>query len=175
MRVADFSDLTIGGATVAFACLALFVLVPLGIEDPGNIDILALGPAFWPSVISIFILLMGAIVGAQGLRRLRAGRAAAAESDGEDQRSLATALSEYALGRWLGALALLAAFYVLLEPLGMILASMLAMVALMVLGGERRAALLAALPMGLPFALFLFFRYVANVVIPLGALEPWLT
>lgn len=173
MRVADFSDLTIGGATVAFACLALFVLVPLGIEDPGEIDILALGPAFWPSVISIFILLMGAVVGAQGLRRLRAGRAAA-ESDGEDQRSLATALSEYALGRWLGALSLLATFYVLLEPLGMILASMLAMVTLMVLGGERRAALLVVLPMGLPFALFLFFRYVANVVIPLGALEPWL-
>ncbi len=173
MRAADFSDLTVGGATIAFACLALFVLVPLGVEDPGAIDILALGPAFWPSIVSTFMLLMGAVVGAQALRRLRAGRAAA-ETDGEDRRSLATALSEYALGRWLGALVLLAAFYALLEPLGMILASMLAMVALMVLGGERRPALLAILPIGLPFALFLFFRYAANVVIPLGVLDPWL-
>ena len=140
---------------------------------PAAIDILALGPAFWPSIVSTFMLLMGAVVGAQALRRLRAGRAAA-ETDGEDRRSLATALSEYALGRWLGALVLLAAFYALLEPLGMILASMLAMVALMVLGGERRPALLAILPIGLPFALFLFFRYAANVVIPLGVLDPWL-
>ena len=169
-QAADFGNLAIGGATVAFACLALFVLVPLGVEDPGEIDILALGPAFWPSIVSVFILLMGAVVGAQGLRRLRAGRAAA----GEGQRSLATALSEYALGRWLGALVLLAAFYALLEPLGMILASILAMAALMVLGGERRPALLAILSVGLPFALFLFFRYAANVVIPLGVLEPWL-
>lgn len=170
MRIDDFSDLTIGGATVAFACLALFVLVPFGVEDPGEIDILALGPAFWPSIISVFILLMGAVVGVQGLRRLRAGRAA----EEEDQRSLATALSEYALGRWLGALALLAAFYALLEPLGMVIASMQAMVVLMFLGGERRPALLAILPVALPFALFLFFRYAANVVIPLGFLESWL-
>lgn len=173
MRVADFSDLATSGVTIAFACLALFVLIPVGVEDPGSIDVLALGPAFWPSVISVFMFLMGVILGAQGIRRLRADRVTAGADRG-DQRSLATALSEYAFGRWFGALVLLAAFYVLLEPLGMIVASMLVMVALMLLGGERRPAILAVLAVGLPFALFVFFRYVANVVIPLGVLEPWL-
>ncbi len=173
MRVTDFSDLATGGVTVAFACLALFVLIPVGVEDPGSIDVLALGPAFWPSVVCVFMALMGAVLVVQGVLRHRAGRAPA-EAGGEEGRSFADAAAGFALGRWCGALALLAAFYLLLEPLGMILASMLVMAALMGLGGERRSALLAVLAVGLPFALFVFFRYVANVVIPLGVLEPWL-
>ena len=173
MRVADFSDLATGAVTIVFALLTLFVLIPVGVEDPGSINVLALGPSFWPSIIAVFMLMMGVILGIQGIRRHLANLVRAG-GNGDDQRTLATAVSEYAFGRWLGSLVLLAVFYFLLDPLGMILASVFAMVALMLLGSERRPMILGFIAVGLPFALFLFFRYVANVSIPLGLLEPWL-
>ena len=72
MRPADITDLPVSGVVIAFACLVLFVLIPSGIDDPGSIDVLALGPAFWPSVISVFLGVMGLVVGVQVLRRSRA-------------------------------------------------------------------------------------------------------
>lgn len=163
MRAADRGDLIVGGVTAGFACIVMFVMIPLGIEDPGRIDVLALGPAFWPFVIALFLLAMGALIGMQAWRRSRLdGDAGAAAGDG------APAMSDFAPGRWLSAVILMAAYYLLLEPLGMVVTSMLAMTAFMLLGGERRAPVIAALAVGIPLALFLFFRYVANVVIPLG-------
>ena len=173
MRPEDISDLFVAGVILAFACLALLVLIPTGIEDPGSIDVLALGPSFWPSVICAFLGLMGLIVGLQALRRVRAARAGAVsgQDDQRDPEALEAEASGFSPVRWLAALALLAAYYFGLDRLGMVLTSMLALCLFMVLGGERRPAVVLALSLGVPLALFLFFRYVANVFIPLGVFE----
>ena len=98
MRAADRGDLIVGGVTAGFACVVMFVMIPLGIEDPGRIDVLALGPAFWPFVIALFLFAMGALIGAQAWRRSRLDRPAdIAAGDG------AAAVSDFALGRWIGA------------------------------------------------------------------------
>lgn len=173
MRPEDVADLVVAGVIIAFACLALFVLIPAGIEHPGSIDVLALGPAFWPSVICGFLGLMGLIVGVQALRRVRATRGAAV-SDQDDQRDASAVEAEaagFAPVRWVAALVLLAAYYYGLDSLGMVLTSMLALGWFMILGGERRPAMVLVLSLGVPLALFLFFRYVANVFIPLGVFE----
>ena len=163
MHAADRGDLIVGGVTAGFGCFVMFVMIPLGVEDPGKIDVLALGPAFWPFVISLFLFAMGVLIGVQAWRRSReTGGAAIADGDG------APAVSDFSFGRWIGAVVLMAGYYVLLEPLGMVATSALAMVGFMLLGGERRPAIIAALAIGIPIALFLFFRFVANVVIPLG-------
>ena len=67
MHSADITDLFVSGVIIAFAGVALFVLIPAGIDDPGSIDVLALGPAFRLSVISAFLGVMGLVVGVQAL------------------------------------------------------------------------------------------------------------
>ena len=175
-RPEDITDLVVSGGVIAFACLMLLVLIPAGIDDPGSIDVLALGPAFWPSVISAFLGLMGVIVGVQALRRIRAGRggSVSGQGDRDDADAAEDEASGFAPGRWLGALVLLALYYYGLDRLGMVLTSMLALGLFMVLGAERRPAVVLALSVGVPLALFLFFRFVANVFIPLGVFERWL-
>ena len=136
MHSADITDLVVSGVIIAFAGVALFVLIPAGIDDPGSIDVLALGPAFRPSVISAFLGLMGLVVGVQALRRVRAARGGFVS--GRDDRDDPDAeASGFAPMRWLGALALLAAYYAGLDRLGMVLTSMLALGLFMILGGER--------------------------------------
>ena len=169
MGAEERGDLIVGGVTAAFACLVMFVFIPLGVEDPGRIDVLALGPAFWPFVVALFLFAMGALIAVQAWRRSREDRGSGAVG-----MAAATAVSNFALGRWIGAVALMAAYYLLLAPLGMVATSALAMLAFMLLGGERRPAVVGALAVGIPLALFLFFRYVANVVIPLGVFGDWL-
>ena len=173
MRPREITNLVVAGVIVVFACIMLFVLIPAGIEHPGSIDVLALGPAFWPSVICVFLGLMGLVVGVQALRRARAARGgivAGPDNPGDPGAAEAEAAG-FAPARWLAALALLAAYYHGLDSLGMVLTSMLALGLFMILGGERRPAVVLVLSLGVPLALFLFFRYVANVFIPLGVFE----
>lgn len=164
MRAAERNDLILAAVTVAFALLAMFVLIPKGVEDPGQINVMALGPSFWPFVISLFICLMGLLVGGQALHRYRQANAAPSETT-----------EGFALLRWVGALALLAGYYLLLDWLGMVVTSVLALFAFTILGGERRAWLIALISLVLPIALFLFFRYVANVAIPMGIFGDWIS
>ena len=176
MRPEDITDLAVSGVVIAFACLVLFVLIPAGIDDPGSIDVMALGPAFWPSVVCAFLGAMGLIVGAQALRRMRAARSGAVSGrdDGGGPDAAEAEAAGFSPMRWLGALALLAAYYAGLDRLGMVLTSMLALGLFMILGGERRPVVVALLSLILPLALFVFFRFLANVFIPLGVFEGWL-
>ena len=175
MRPEDITDLAVSGVVVAFACLVLFVLIPAGIDDPGSIDVMALGPAFWPSVVCAFLGAMGLIVGVQALRRVRAAQSGAVSGrDNGDPDADEAEAAGFSPTRWLGALALLAAYYAALDRLGMVLTSMLALGLFMILGGERRPVVVALLSVILPLALFVFFRFVANVFIPLGVFEGWL-
>jgi putative tricarboxylic transport membrane protein len=163
MYTEDVTDFIVAGVTIVFGALMLFVLIPVGIDDPGAVDVLALGPSFWPSIISGFLLLIGVIVAVQTYRRARLRRGAD-DSTGEG----------FVAARWFGSLVLLAGVYVGLDPLGMVLTCTIALVLFMLLGGERRPMILIGISLVLPLALFTFFRYVANVFIPLGVLEPWL-
>ena len=164
MRAAERSDLILGGVTIAFACLALFVVIPTGVENPGQINVMALGPSFWPSVIAIFICSMGILVALQSYRSHRNRKSS--EADGP---------ANFAPARWIGALGLLAGYYLLLDILGMVVTSALALLTFMLLGGERRPVLIVAITVILPVALFLFFRYVANVSIPMGIFGDWIS
>ncbi len=166
MRADERNDLILSGVTVAFALLVMFVVIPLGVEDPGTINVLALGPSFWPFIIASFICLMGLILGGQAYRRFRAdGNRLTAGGDGQ----------QFALARWFGALVLLAGYYLLLGLLGMVVTSVLVLLLFMLLGGERRPVLIASISLILPIALYLFFRYVANVAIPMGIFGDWVS
>ena len=164
MRASERSDLILGIVTMAFAGLALFVMIPLGVDNPGQINVMALGPSFWPMIISIFISLMGLLVAGQAYRRHRVL---------ETQDGKAVEPSNFDIGRWIGALVLLAGYYLLFDILGMPVTSALALLTFMLLGGERRPLLIVGIALILPIVLYLFFRYVANVAIPTGIFGDW--
>ena len=107
---------------------------------------------------------MGILVALQSYRSHRNRKSS--EADGP---------ANFAPARWIGALVLLAGYYLLLDILGMVVTSALALLTFMLLGGERRPVLIVAITVILPVALFLFFRYVANVSIPMGIFGDWIS
>ena len=73
-----------------------------------------------------------------------------------------------------GFLALLAIYSLSLEFLGFVLSGVLALVASLILAGERRASIIIAMSLLLPISLFLFFYKVAYVPVPNGILAPFI-
>ena len=51
MNRAARNDLIFGSTVLGLALRMLFVGIPIGIESPGDVDILALAPTFWPNII----------------------------------------------------------------------------------------------------------------------------
>ena len=71
-------------------------------------------------------------------------------------------------------LLLLAVYSLSLEFLGFVLSGVLALVASLILAGERRAFIIIAMSLLLPISLFLFFYKVAYVPVPNGILAPFI-
>ena len=161
------NDLITGCIVVAFALAVLLVLVPYGVDRPGQVDVSALSPNFWPTVLGVFLLAMGTLVAGQTLWRHKTRKAPAPENraPAQDWPGLDP------VPKTMAAVALLFVYYAVLEPLGLVAASMLAMVAFTVLAGERRIAIVAPLAILVPVALYLFFQEVAQVAIPVGIFE----
>ena len=164
------NDLITGCIVVVFALVVLLVLVPYGVDRPGQVDVSALSPNFWPTVLGVFLLVMGGLM--TGLALWRHNRRQVPVP-----RNAASSENWPGLGpvpKTLAAVALLFVYYAVLEPLGLVAASMLAMLAFTVLAGERRIAVVAPLAILVPIALYLFFQEVAQVAIPVGIFEEML-
>ena len=151
------------GAGVALLGLLIFtVLIPWGIDRPGNVEHAALAPDFWPRIIAAIMMALGVLLAVRPTPDDEVEDGNGAEGAGRRLHRLA------GLAVVLGALF---AFYFLIPSLGMVVPGVAIIFALMVFGGERRwlrATLIAA---GVPIALYLFFVHVASIPIPLGVFE----
>lgn len=164
------NDLITGGIVVIFALMVLLLLVPYGVDRPGQVDLSALSPNFWPTVLGYFLLLMGGLVTGQTLWRHKKNSEPVLQSTApsEDWPGLGP------VPKTLAAVALLFVYYAVLNPLGLVAASILAMIAFTLLAGERRIVILAPLAILVPIGLYLFFQEVAQVSIPVGIFEEML-
>lgn len=155
-------DLVIGSGVVGLSLLGLLVIIPAGIVLPGGIEIAALSPDFWPQLVMMGLAVAGAIVLFQGIFP---GGTGPRESEEE---SLSFGIASLKL-----VTAILAVFvyYFAITYLGIVLSSCIMLVGLMMLGGERRLAILLPTAVILPVLLFYFFTYVANVPLPLGMFQ----
>ena len=45
-------DAITGALYLALGLLVVFVLIPLGVDEPGNVEFAALAPAYWPRIIA---------------------------------------------------------------------------------------------------------------------------
>ena len=143
---------------------AIFFVIPNGVKVPSTVKIAALSPDFWPKIVSfgtiaasIFLLIETMIMPQQEID----------EDEVEEATRYQFATLPAAL-RILVLVTVLFAFYASLTTFGVVAASMVLIFAMMLFFGERKLWLVGLLSFAVPTLLYLFFRYVASVPIPLG-------
>ena len=163
-------DVLAGLVFFLFGVLTLTVLIPFGIQQPPSVQYRALSPSYWPNIVAGAIVVLGIALMIASIVTERAkddqieGPAGASSLEG----------SIWLVFRPIVALAICFALYFGLEPLGFVLTTAIALVALMVLAGEYRPHIVIPVALIVPMALHLFFTKAASVPIPMGILEPWL-
>ena len=143
---------------------ALLFLIPQGVAVPSTVKIAALSPDFWPKVITFAAIAASVFLLVETLTMQQPHLEEEEEADAA-QYQLDTLPS---LLRVLVLIVALFVFYFSLTTLGVVAASIILLAAMMLFFGERKFALIAILSFGVPILLYLFFRYVASVPIPLG-------
>ena len=158
------SDIAIGAGVIALALLGILVLVPAGIILPGGIDIAALSPSFWPKLVLIGLAIAGVIILFQGFFP-------SANQSAEDEIGEFTLPWPVVVLKLVISVTVLFSYYFAIEQFGIVVSSIATLVALMLLGGEKRMTVLLPVAIVLPVLLYYFFTYVANVPLPMGMFE----
>ena len=149
----------IGAGVTLLGLLIFFVLIPWGIDRPGNVEHAALAPDFWPQIIAVTMMALGAL---QALRPV---------PDDDDEGGAESGPWLHRLPGLAAALGALFGFYALVPSLGMVVPGAALILGLTVFGGERRWLLAGAVAAGVPVLLYAFFVHVAGIPIPLGVFE----
>nr|WP_255733133.1 tripartite tricarboxylate transporter TctB family protein [Ruegeria sp. Ofav3-42] len=148
--------------------LTLAVLIPAGVDSPGNVEISALSPEFWPSVIALAVMFVAVCLLAESYF-LKVPELDAEEDAEEDAMykletlpgTLRTVVLIFALFL----------FYFALTSLGVVASSIVLMLSMMLFFGERKWYFIVPISLLLPILLYLFFLHVAGVPMPLGIFE----
>ncbi len=172
-------DILIGGGALALALLGWFVVIPIGVDVPGSVKIMALSPDFWPRIIMGMLAACGVIVLVQGLAARGRGTPAADHPPPETSDDTAPVESDATVHfstagqvlRIVTAFACLFAFYLLSPVLGVVAGCMILALAATRVLGVRSWAKSAGLAVILPVLLYFFFTQVAHIPIPLGVFE----
>lgn len=169
-------ELYTGIGVVLLSILGYFVAIPAGIVVPESVDIRALSPDFWPVIVVFVLGLSGVGLTVQGLAEtgLIGGRKRSKDGDQIDRRSEDTS-DEYTFGkaalRVVVFMVILFAIYFAIPFIGMVAATIPAIMFLSWYAGEKRWKIIIPLAVVLPLILYFFFVYVANVPIPNGIFE----
>jgi len=155
-------DFIIGLAMALIAALVIFVLIPQGVAEPKKVKFAALSPSYYPRIVAIALLLIGAAVSVRALIANTADEAPDVERHPQ------------AMQRFLLIFVIIAICALSIGWLGFIVASSLVLLATMLLAGERRFQVIIPIAILVPVGLYFFFLKVAGIPIPMGVLEPWL-
>lgn len=158
------SGTIVGFVLVALSGILWFALIPLGVDAPGSIENVYQQPDFWIRVITVLMLITGLMILVQSRRSVNIG-----ETD------VIPPIKTDAIGprflRISGGLLIFFLFYFLVERLGIIVTSTLAILASSFLYREYRFYLTVPLAVIVPVALYFFFLKVASIPTPAGILE----
>ncbi len=163
-------DIGIGLAGITVALAGIFYLIPSFIVVPQQLGSLALSPAFWPTIIMTGMLFTSVVILIQGLVSWRKlSKQPIKNTDLQQSDTSEHYPIDGPRAAILGAvISIFFGYYWLIDHLGILLSSILALLALMGLGGERRLKILLPLSIILPVALYYFFTRVAHVYLPQG-------
>jgi hypothetical protein len=157
-------DFLIGCGTVIFSLIGFFIIIPAGVVVPDSDAPLALSPAFWPSLIMLILLVSGVSILLQLILSHLKKRPVSFMQDEE------TPLIPDAW-RLLLVIPGLFIYYLLIDKLGILLSSVLLLIALMLLGGERRFWPISLVAILLPTLLYYFFTLIGNAMLPMGIFD----
>lgn len=165
-------DMVVFGFLLLVLIAFLAIIVPAAIAVPNTLQHPALSPRFLPSILGVSIIvlaLIGLTRAALALRRLKSARGTVRRrmDTTAEQGSLA-GLADEVLP--LLAFGLLVAALLLTPLIGMVPAGTASVIALLVLGGERRLWAIALVGIGLSFGMGQVFSAALNVPVPMGAL-----
>ena len=152
-------DLWSGLFFAVLGLIVVFVLIPEAVTEPRKVKYAALSPSYYPRLIGIALIVLGLSVVARAVLR------PAAEGPVEPSHPRAMQRTAAFFG-------LLALYGFAVSTSGFILPSIIALLAALLLAGERRIGLIAVISLVLPFGLYFFFLKVASIPIPAGLIEP---
>lgn len=152
------SDLTLGITMILLAGVLWFLLIPNGVVVPGGIENFYQAPDFWVKVITIGIFLTGLLLSIKGdLRPLN------------DPQALLPVMPK--ILRLSSGIVIFFAYYILLDKIGIIVGSAIAIFAVALIYGERRFQYVLPISILLPVGLYFFFLKIASIPLPVGILE----
>ena len=171
----QFENIVLGTGLIVFFAYVLFVLIPAEIFIPAGIRIRALSPAFFPRIVSILMIGLGAGIVVQSLLQIRSvrlmGGVPPAQPEADDQQDTSTDLRLPVKIAKIGfASVLLFCYYWLIGIFGMMATSIVMMPAFSFLYGYRKWKLVLPLSVVLAVSLYYFFAKVAHISIPKGSL-----
>lgn len=152
------------GLIFVFGIVLLFV-IPKAIVVPANIKILSLRPDFWPGLLCVALIVISFFLVIVSCYENRVSKNLPERPASLPPKTL-TKSSE--IIKPLIVITGLIAYYYAIEPLGIIIASILALFGLALLYGERKFSRLIPLAVLLPIVVYFFFSKVANVFLPTG-------
>ncbi len=161
-----YRDLWLGAGLAIVSALLFFFAIPAGITVPSGVRSPVMSPAFWPNIIALFLLAISALLLARAGIAWRRGEImphVSSDAQGDELRA--------GWGGQIRALAVIAimfVYYWLILKIGLVPASMVAMLVLGLATSRPKIWLLLIATPALPMLLYLFFYNVANVPIPGG-------
>ena len=150
-----------GLVVVGLGLLTLFVLIPIGIVSPGDVDVLALAPEFWPLIVASLFTLSGIIMAIKPFEE---------KQDDEEEAEEPIPWPER-LPRLAIILGVLFGFYFLAPYLGFVIPGIVLIAGLAWFASERRVGMTVLISIIPPVLLYVFFVIIANIPIPLGMFE----
>ena len=168
-------NIGLGIGVMAIFGYVLLVLIPAEIFVPAWIKIRALSPAFFPRLVSILMIGLGAGIIVQSLLLIKAARSsgdaprAQPETEEREDKSLDFSPSAKII-RIGAAVLLLFSYYRLIGTFGMPATSIVMMPLFSFLYGNRNWKLVLPLSVVMAVSLYYFFAKVAHISIPKGSL-----
>ncbi len=164
------SEIGVGLAAIFIAALGWFVVIPVGIDLPSQIDIGALAPDFWPRIVMVMLGACGLVIAGQGYLDGRHQTGGDEPEDLDEAEVIEHSPAQMA-ARVTFALGAMFLFYFAIVEIGIVVASTIIMIVFTYALGQRQWKYILALAVGLPVILYFFFVHVASVPMPLGVFE----
>ena len=152
-------DMLAGISVLFIGILLVFVLIPIGVDEPGSVEFAALAPSYYPRFVGIAMILLGLAITVRSIYRPVA----------DDLFEIPESVLVY---KAICAIVIMFATAIFVSSVGFVLVGAAALLALMFLAGERSPVIIAVAVIGLPLLLYFFFTKLANIPIPGGVLEP---
>lgn len=166
-----YDNLYLGfGTAVLFLFVSLW-LIPNYIVLPSSVQMTGVSPSFWPEVISWGLVGLGLLLAGSSLLQIRKARALAVQSGEVLGSSVAVPKVHLrSVGMACLTIGAMLAYYYLVDYLGMMMASIVALFGYTLVYGDTRLKFTVPVAVLVPVILYFFFVKVANIPLPQGPL-----